>query len=289
MLIIDYFGKTDIGRIRKGNEDYFALEKVGKEEYLFIVADGMGGHRAGATASKLATTTFLKSYKKLRRKEETVLEAMNHSLNLANEAIVKKSSSDFRKHGMGTTFSGLIIAENKAHIIHVGDSRVYMVRSGEILQLTKDNTYVNKMVEEGRLTEEEARNHPQRNILYLSLGARKNFNASVNEYFKIRPGDKFIICSDGLNNMVTDPVIKDHALQYKPREAAEKLVGLANSEGGIDNVTVLVINIGGDSESKPKTAPAPIKKPVKKVDQEKTGKIARPKTRKKSPAKKPKK
>jgi protein phosphatase len=243
---IDFFGKTDKGKVRKNNEDFFAGEKVKNEEYVFVVADGMGGHRAGDVASKLGTLTFIKYYKKLRKKRIPILEAINRSVARANGAILKKASSDPKKRGMGTTFSAAIISGMKAYIAHVGDSRIYLIRNGQLLQLTTDHTFVGKMVEEGRITEEEARDHPQKNILYMSLGAREAFHPEVSEYFDCQAGDMFLLCSDGLNNMVTDETIKEYVLSYDTRESVDALIKLANSNGGSDNITIQVVQVNSN-------------------------------------------
>lgn len=256
---IDYFGKSDKGKVRKGNEDYFACEQISAREYCFVVADGMGGHRAGDIASKLGTNTFIKSFRKFRRKKKSIADSMSLSLERANHIILKKASTDPHKRGMGTTFSALTISGMKAYLVHVGDSRIYLIRNGQILQLTTDHTFVGKMVEEGRITEEEAREHPQKNILYMSLGARDAFKPDVNEFFEIKEGDTFLLCSDGLVNMVTDTTIKEYAESYSTREAVEALINLANANGGTDNITTTIIHINQIKEPD-KTEPIPIVK-----------------------------
>jgi PPM family protein phosphatase len=256
---IEYFGKTDKGKVRKANEDCFAGEKIANGEYLFVVADGMGGHRAGDVASKLGTVTFLKFYKKLRKKKHDISNSMNRSLMRANLAILSKSSTDPKKRGMGTTLSAMVIADMKAYIVHVGDSRIYLIRDSKISQVTTDHTFVGKMVEEGRLTESEAREHPQKNILYMSLGARKSFDPEIFEEFALKEDDIFILCSDGLNNMVPDSILKEYALSFDPKESAEQLIKLANQNGGTDNITLLIIQINQNREPT-KTEPIPVLK-----------------------------
>lgn len=254
---IDFFGNTDKGKVRKNNEDYFTGEKIRNDEYFFAVADGMGGHRAGDVASRLGTVTFVKSYKKFRKKGMPIIESINHSIARANGAILKKASSDPKKRGMGTTFSGIVVAGMKAYIVHVGDSRIYLIRDGRILQLTTDHTFVGKMVEEGRITEDEARDHPQKNILYMSLGAREAFEPEISEYFELEPGDVFVLCSDGLNNMVTDETIKEYAMSYETRESVSQLIKLANSNGGTDNITIQVVQVNANHHPDD-TEPIPI-------------------------------
>lgn len=257
---IDFFGKTDRGRVRKSNEDYFIGERVKSGEYLFAVADGMGGHRAGDVASKLGAVTFVKHFKKLRKKKtSTVSSAVNRALDKANLAILDKATNDPRKKGMGTTFSALVISRMKAYMAHVGDSRIYLVRDDAISQLTTDHTFVGKMVEEGRLTEDEAREHPQKNILYMSLGARQAFEPEITKNYDVKEDDIFIMCSDGLNNMVTDETIKEYVQSYEAKEAVEQLIRLANESGGTDNITLMVVHVNKTTEPA-KTEPIPIVK-----------------------------
>jgi len=254
---IDYFGKSDKGKVRKTNEDYFAAERVGNDEYLFIVADGMGGHRAGDVASRLGTQHFIRHYKKFRNKKNSVMEAMNLALQKANSIILAKSSSDPRKRGMGTTFSAVALTEANAYYVHIGDSRIYLLRDEEMHQLTTDHTFVGKMLEEGRITEDEARDHPQKNILYMSLGAAKALEPEIKKQMEIRQGDTLIMCSDGLNNMVSDEVIQEYIQSFNIKQAVEELIKLANENGGNDNITIQVIQMGTNKEPA-KTEPIPI-------------------------------
>jgi PPM family protein phosphatase len=261
---IDYFGRSDKGRVRKTNEDYFAGERIKEDEYLFVVADGMGGHRAGDVASKLGTQNFVRHYKKLRKKKNPIMDSMSQALEKANNMILSKATSDPRKRGMGTTFSAVVIAGMSAYIVHVGDSRIYLIRDDEILQLTTDHTFVGKMLEEGRITEDEARDHPQKNILYMSLGARKSFEPEIKKQLDIMESDIFMMCSDGLNNMVSDNTIKEYVLSYNTYDAVEELIKLANDNGGTDNITLQVIHVEKTREPK-KTEPIPIVKEKCKI------------------------
>lgn len=238
-----YAGKSDKGKLRRANEDFFACEKINNEEYLFVVADGMGGHQAGDVASKLGTLTFVRHYIELREKKMPIQEALRDSIARANDEILEKATEDLQKRGMGTTFSAAVLADMTAHIVHVGDSRIYIARGNDIVRVTTDHTFVEKMVEEGRLTEEEARDHPQKNILYMSLGARQSFAPEISESFNLKDKDTLVLCSDGLNNMVTDAEIKEYIADYPPKKAVEKLIKLANENGGIDNITLLVIRV----------------------------------------------
>jgi serine/threonine protein phosphatase PrpC len=241
---IDFYGKSDIGKTRKTNEDYFLHEKIDVDEYLFIVADGMGGHQAGDVAARLGTLTFADRYKTFRRKRRGVIDSMVLSLNKANEVILKKATNDPQKTGMGTTFSACVVTDMTAHIVHVGDSRIYLIRNNEMKRLTTDQTFVSKMVEDGRISEEEAKDHPQKNILYMSLGARESFTPEIIGDFKLAVGDIFVMCSDGLNSMVSDEIIQEYSQSYPPQEAVERLIERANDNGGIDNITIQVLGVG---------------------------------------------
>jgi protein phosphatase len=247
---IKFFGKSDIGKTRRTNEDFFLSQKLNDREYIFIVADGMGGHQAGDVASELGTNTFLREYKLRRSAGMDIREAMEESIYKANDSILQMAASDPRKSGMGTTFSACVVYDSFAHIIHVGDSRVYMVRDEHLSRMTRDQTFVEKMVEEGRISEEEAREHPQKNILYMSLGAQESFEPEARSDIEINDGDIFVICSDGLNNMISDDVILEYTLSYPPEEAVERLIEAANDMGGMDNITILIVEVGKRKKSK---------------------------------------
>jgi serine/threonine protein phosphatase PrpC len=147
---IHFFAKTDVGKVRSANEDYFLSEKITANEFLFIVADGMGGHQAGDVASKLASETFSDTYKILRKKNTAIMESLELAIKKANIVVFEKAAADIEKRGMGTTFSVMIIANMKAFIAHVGDSRVYLIRKNKIKKITTDHSFVEKLVEEGR-------------------------------------------------------------------------------------------------------------------------------------------
>jgi len=228
------------------------------------VADGMGGQQAGDIASKLGTLNFVHHYKELREKKIPVLDSLKESIAKANDSILQKALSDLEKRGMGTTFSAIAVADMKGYIVHVGDSRIYIVRNNEILRLTTDHTFVEKMVEEGRLTDEEARDHPQKNILYMSLGARQSFSPEISERFDLNEGDRFILCSDGLNNMVPDNVIKEYVTAHSPQKAVGQLIIKANDNGGLDNITLVVVHVE-ESKNSDKTEPIKIVKKKGKI------------------------
>lgn len=261
---IHFFAKSDIGKVRSANEDFFLNEKIADSEYLFIVADGMGGHQAGDVASRLASETFYETYRGLRKKGTAVAASMEQSVRKANSVVFRKAAADIEKRGMGTTFSAVVIVGMKAFIAHVGDSRIYLVRKNRIKRITTDHSFVEKLVEEGRISPDEARDHPQKNVLYMSLGARESFTPEIMNDIVLEEGDALIMCSDGLSNMVDDESLMNITMGDYPEEAAEALVRLANAHGGSDNITVQLIRLGS-LEMLEKTKPIRLSRPRRKL------------------------
>lgn len=242
-----YFGRTDIGRERNTNEDAFLILEF-PPFYFFGVADGMGGHAAGEVASSLAFLTmrsFLQDNRKglqgMEPSEENFATFISNMISEANYRIWQDSQTNPEQHGMGTTITLMVLHANKYYIGHVGDSRAYRVQGEEILQLTKDHSLVEEMVENGSLGKAEAINHPQRNVLTRALGT----NSEVKMDFyngRFQEGDFFILCTDGLTSFVTEEEIV-HVCQTGAgaKKIADTLVSMANKKGGLDNITVVVI------------------------------------------------
>lgn len=225
--------RTDIGRLRERNEDAYLVE-----EPLFAVADGMGGHRGGNVASALALETI--------RGEGPLPadpEALVDRLRAANRAILQRGAADPRLAGMGTTVTAALCDGERLHVLHVGDSRAYLFRDGSLRQLTEDHTLVQRMVREGRLTPEEAERHPQRSILTRALGVEGEVEPD-RVTVPLRPGDRVLLCTDGLTGMVDaariEQVLRD---EPDPQRAADLLVEEANRAGGDDNITVVVVDV----------------------------------------------
>jgi len=261
---IHFFAKTDVGKVRSANEDYFLSEKISANEFLFLVADGMGGHQAGDVASRLASETFSTAYKALRKKNTAIMESMEAAIRKANSVVFEKAATDIEKRGMGTTFSAMIIADMKAFIAHVGDSRIYLIRRSKIKKITTDHSFVEKLVEEGRISPEEAREHPQKNVLYMSLGARENLTPEILPAMGMEDGDALVMCSDGLSNMVTDEDLMKTIMDYYPEDAADALVKLANANGGADNITLQIVRLGS-LEMLEKTKPIRVARSRRKI------------------------
>ncbi len=233
-----YAGKSDVGLVRSNNEDFFAAERLGPDEYLFVVADGMGGHLAGEVASRIAVETFLQAVK--RAPQEGLPDFFRKLVNEINSTIVRMAESDPSKKGMGTTLSALYIKGNKAYIVHVGDSRIYRLHRGKLEQLTEDHSVVERMVRDGLITPSQALTHPKRNVLYQSLGMKKGVEPQILGPITVDEDTTFLLCTDGLSNLVQDRE-KQYYMELHPAKAVEGLVELARRRGAPDNVTVIVV------------------------------------------------
>jgi PPM family protein phosphatase len=231
---------TDVGMVRQQNEDSFLAE-----ETLFVVADGMGGHNAGEVASALAVTTL----KAGARLGIDTTDEFRELVQQANSAIYTASLDDSTQSGMGTTVTALSIVEGeepRVLVANVGDSRAYLWRSGALSRLSVDHSYVQELVNEGIITPEAARVHPRRNIVTRALGIDRSVMVDVFTHF-VRTGDRIVLCSDGLVDEVADVEIARVLGQHTdPQETAEALVMVANTNGGRDNTTVIVVDVLDD-------------------------------------------
>ena len=240
-------GVTDVGRVRDGNEDDFLdqADRLG----LVAVADGMGGHRAGEVAS----ATALEALRAAVASGEPLREAIEG----ANDAVLEKSESDHELQGMGTTLTaGMLGTDGSLMVGHVGDSRAYLVRDGELRQITDDHSLVEEMVRGGELTPEQAEVHPQRSIITRALGIEPQVDVDVYP-IELQPGDRILLCSDGLTTMVRpDEIANIVRREADPRRAAQLLVDAANAAGGEDNVTAVIVEAVEAPEDEPAVAPA---------------------------------
>ena len=238
-----YFGATHKGRVRQNNEDSFFAENN-----LFIVADGMGGHRAGEVASRLSIEYFLKAFKDRHDDNnehsiKSVKKAFQDSISIANKKVYKESISNPDFFGMGTTFTACYIISDTAHIIHVGDSRAYLLRDNDLELITSDHTFVGEMYRRGEITYDDAFDHPQRNYLTNVLGVSDAIKPDYHD-LKTNKGDRLLLCTDGLNSMLRDEVIYKILKKYsEPEDSVNNLIKKANKLGGKDNTSVIVIDI----------------------------------------------
>jgi protein phosphatase len=241
---------TDVGMVRQQNEDSYLAE-----ENLYVVADGMGGHNAGEVASALAVTTL----KAGARSGIDSVERFRELVQQANTAIYTASLDDSTQSGMGTTLTALSIVageEPRVLVANVGDARTYMWRNGALTRLSVDHSYVQELVNEGIITPEEARVHPRRNIVTRALGIDRSVVVDVFSHL-VRTGDRIVLCSDGLVDEVSDADIAVVLGQHSdPQDTSEALVMVANTAGGRDNTTVIVIDVLDDI-SEPVVLPTP--------------------------------
>ena len=236
---------TDVGRVRTENQDFSILsspvdEVDADKGRLMVVADGMGGHRGGATASRIAATTIKEEY--FGSSAVNLPVALKTALEKANARIYRESQINPDLRGMGTTASALVVRGREAFFAHVGDSRIYLLRQGQIRQLTDDHSLVASMVREGLLTNEEAEVHPRRNVLQRSMGVGEVVEVDLKTGLEVEPGDVFILCSDGLHGLVKEAEMKEVA-QLAVEDAAAEFVKRAMERGAPDNVTVIVARV----------------------------------------------
>ena len=231
-------GASDAGRVRAINQDAFWLGDVPGKGFLAVVADGMGGHQTGEVASRQAVEVFRSTLKGSRAH---VPAAMARAAQTANLDVHAAASANPEHHGMGTTLTALVVDDQGGLIGHVGDSRAYRLRDGELLQLTHDHSWVADRVRQGLLTADEARRHRWRNVITNALGATESFRLDLGAT-EVRPGDRFLLCSDGVSMLVSEGLLRQILTDHPPQAAADLLIAEANDRGAPDNVTALVVH-----------------------------------------------
>ena len=248
---ITYKAVSDVGRKRKGNEDSLF---VNPEQHLFVVADGMGGHAAGEIASKVAVES-INEFVCLTGGDEEITwpfgldenisydgNRLKTAIRYANRKVLEATKEKSEYEGMATTVAAVLLDGDTANLGHVGDSRVYLVRDGEITQLTSDHSWVNEQIQSGVISPDQARTHPLRNVVTRALGGKPDLQVDMQQH-KAKAGDILLLCSDGLTTMITDEdiarVVREAGGDVE--KAAQALVASANAKGGEDNITVLLI------------------------------------------------
>jgi serine/threonine protein phosphatase PrpC len=240
-------GLTDVGRVRELNEDNWHWEPLNGDTALYAVADGMGGHDRGEVASQIAVDTLFDSARVRLdaadgRDVPTLRRLLREAMQTANRAVV--TMGEQQESNMGTTLcAALIHAEKDAYVANVGDSRVYLVRDGQLQQVSQDHSLVAYLVQLGELTDEEARNHPSGNILVRSIGSVPEVEIDL-FHIEVHKGDRLMLCSDGLWGEIPDHDIEATLAKHpNPQEACRALVDLANDNGGRDNSTLVLVNL----------------------------------------------
>jgi serine/threonine protein phosphatase PrpC/CRP-like cAMP-binding protein len=262
---LSFWAATDVGKKREVNEDNFLVDK---KLSLFIVADGMGGHASGEVASHLAVHEFRNTVEAGRDvvdkyardassvRPQEILTLMEHAVQTAGHTIYERGQQEPEKRGMGTTTSALLIAGDRGFIAHVGDSRVYMVRAGQVVQLTEDHSLINELIRRGRITKENLDDSPYKaykNAVTRAVGVYETVQGDTLD-FEILPGDQFLLCSDGLHSYLTEQQILEFLTKTDDLEKLpQMLVDHANAGGGHDNITAVVVRVEGAAVGAPMT------------------------------------
>lgn len=249
-----YSGKTDIGLKRKSNQDCFAV--ISRDNFLSaVVCDGMGGARGGNVASAFATKAYSRVVKNALSKvtpetnitDDEIIQIITTAVDKANEIVYNTANSDAELEGMGTTLVSVLIFGRKAYVANVGDSRLYAMKNGVLKQITNDHSFVQFLIDKGSINAEEARNHPNRNIILRALGVNETVTPEI-FVLNDEDYDLLLLCSDGLTSHVTDEEITQILLgsnakrKVSLRKKTELLIGKANEHGGTDNITAVLIS-----------------------------------------------
>lgn len=246
--MMDIYGLTDIGLVRKNNQDSYAIRIFDDHSAVAVVCDGMGGANAGNVASAVSVEAFAAAAEAAFREgipadageRELVMHALAHH---ANAQVHRLSLDNPEYDGMGTTLVGFLVLEGTVYVVNVGDSRCYCCSEGKLEQISVDHSLVQALVDRGQITPEEARTHPQKNVITRAVGTDRKVASDV---FSITPktGDRLLLCSDGLTNMVPDQVIcEELSRDGTPEDAARRLLTLAYEAGATDNVTIVVAQL----------------------------------------------
>ncbi len=235
---------SDVGLRRQANEDSYATASA---LGLYVVADGMGGHKAGKVASEMATHHALRAVEALQGAQASPAEKLRQAVACANREIHLRAESDSDLAGMGTTLVALLATPGRVALAHVGDSRAYLIRAGRIRQLTDDHSLVGDLVRRHQISEADAREHPHRHVLTRALGVGTSTQPDLAELTPA-PGDTFVLCSDGLTTHLRDTEILEHVQKERElQKICDDLVACANQRGGVDNVTVVLIRFEDDA------------------------------------------
>lgn len=237
-----FYGMTDKGLQRDMNQDVFYTHKFSEQVGFAIVCDGMGGQSAGQIASEMVcnivATKLIESIE--QAESPNIHEAILHAISEANIQVYTRSNLEAGYKGMGTTIVLAVVANNVAHIANIGDSRVYLIQNDTIKQITKDHSFVQELLEQGKISQQEMSTHPNKNMITRAVGVSLTVEVDYTS-FPLEENMKLLLCSDGLTNMLTDEVIKKIVSLNDAQVACKELIDLANKAGGIDNITVAVI------------------------------------------------
>lgn len=235
--------KTDVGLVRSNNQDSFVAGPIGDNSAWAVVCDGMGGVGGGNIASSLAIKTIsdavISSFR-TNMTSNSIRNLFKSAFSAANVKILNRSREDEALKGMGTTAVAVVVCENIAHIVHVGDSRAYILRNGDLMQITRDHSIVQSMLEQGEIDVEQAKHHPRKNIITRAIGVLDSIEPEYNE-IEINDSDVILLCTDGLTNFVEDNKIKQILCETDFDNIPSALINEANANGGGDNITAVVL------------------------------------------------
>lgn len=239
-LHLDIGNHSDVGKARERNEDYFGSFS-GSFGNLLVVCDGMGGHKGGEIASRLAVETLKNHFEKLSE-DFNPAEEIRKALQEANDSIIETAERDSSLSDMGSTVVLVLIKENLAYCASLGDSRIYLITEDGIRRFTKDHSLVQQMIDSNMITEEEAKDHPKKNVITKALGIDEALEPDIHEPLGLKENHKLVLCTDGLTSTVNEEEILEEVENNSPQQASQKLVDLANERGGADNITVQVVS-----------------------------------------------
>ena len=250
---LDIGRRTDIGRRREHNEDCLGIyhhpeydDEVRARGTLLVVADGMGGYAAGEVASRTAVEALLNAY--YGNLSDEMVESLTRAVRDANRAVLDEANRDADRAGMGTTLALAVVWSGQLAVANVGDSRVYLIRDGRIAQISRDHSWIAELLAVGKITPEEARHHPMRNVVTRSLGGRPDLDIEVYPPLKLRRGDIILVCSDGLWGMVSAEQMLQIVESHSAQAASDALVAAAIDAGGHDNITAIVCRVVNATE-----------------------------------------
>lgn len=240
------WGLTDPGMVRSQNQDHYQIVKLGREQLLAIVCDGMGGARSGNIASQMAVEVFAEEIKRTARsnmKPERIDDMLEQALELANKAVYEQSQLSDEYRGMGTTLVAAFFQKDQLTVANVGDSRGYLLNKEGVKSITTDHSLVELMVQRGELTREAAKNHPGKNLITRAVGTEAQVTCDL-FHLKLNRGDSVLLCSDGLSNMLSDQEILFEVIHgVNKNDCCQRLMSIANYRGSPDNVTIALIAV----------------------------------------------
>lgn len=240
------WGLTDPGMVRNQNQDFYSIIKLGRDQVLAIVCDGMGGARSGNIASKMAVEVFVGEIQRTARnnmRQDRIDDMLNGALELANKAVYEQSLLSEEYKGMGTTLVAAFFQKDTVTVANVGDSRAYLFNQSGVKSITTDHSLVELMVQRGELTREQAKNHPGKNLITRAVGTEQNVHCDL-FHLRLSRGDSCLLCSDGLSNLMSDQEILFEVVHgVNKSDCCQRLMSIANYRGSPDNVTVVLVTV----------------------------------------------